>query len=125
MKDVIEVEKARWGNDLKVTGKWEVENGKQEISPFLLLPFIENAFKHVSRLPFENGYVNIEFTQQKGTLELFVENSKSDKLAPKGKSSGAGLQNIKKRLYLLYPQRHQLITKDGDNSFTVHLKITL
>ena len=80
LKDVVEVEKARWGNDLKITCNLKVENGNQDISPFLLLPFIENAFKHVSRLPFENGYVTIEFAQQNNTLTLLVENSKSVKL---------------------------------------------
>lgn len=125
LKDVVEVEKTRWGNDLKVTCNWKVENGNQDISPFLLLPFIENAFKHVSRLPFENGYVTIEFTQQNNTLTLLVENSKSDKLSSNNKSSGAGLQNVKKRLQLLYPQKHELKTKDNSHSFTVDLNIIL
>lgn len=125
LKDVIEVEKARWGNDLKVTCSWEIENRKQEISPFLLLPFIENAFKHVSRLPFENGYVNIEFIQRNNILKLSVENSKSDRLLSKDKSSGAGLENIKKRLLLLYPKKHQLETKDNGNSYSINLNIIL
>lgn len=125
LKDVIEVEKARWGDNLKVICNWEIENGKQDISPFLLLPFIENAFKHVSRLPFENGYVTIEFIHQNNTLKLFVENSKSDKLLPSHNSSGAGLQNVKKRLQLLYPQKHELKIKDNGHSFTVDLNIIL
>lgn len=125
LKDVIKVEKARWGNDLKVVCNWKVENGKQEVSPFLLLPFIENAFKHVSRLPFENGYINIEFVQQNNVLRLLVENSKSAKQLSINNSSGAGLRNVKKRLQLLYPKKHKLRTEDNSNSFIVNLNITL
>jgi sensor histidine kinase YesM len=55
----MEVEKLRWGNELDVKAEWQIENKKALIVPLLLVPFIENAFKYVCRLPGQTGYINI------------------------------------------------------------------
>ena len=125
LKDVVEVEKMRWGKELKVDCQWSIENGRKEISPLLLIPFVENSFKHVSRMLSEVGYVNILLNQEGDTLRFIVENSKSDQVATHRKSSGIGLKNVKKRLDILYPEKHELIVQKTDTTYKTTLIIML
>ena len=125
LKDVVEVEKMRWGNELKVDCSWDIDNGEAEISPLLFIPFIENAFKHVSRLPSETGYVNITFNQKGNTLQLVVENSRTNEALRKKNTSGLGLENARKRLEILYPGKHELLIQKTDTVYKTTLIITL
>lgn len=126
LKDVIDIEKMRWGTELKVTCSWKVEDGKKEISPFLLISFVENAFKHVGRLPAENGYINIALSQQNSSLNLVVENSIGRfQERQKNKNSGIGLQNATQRLNLLYAGKHRLEINETDTAYRVQLQLTL
>lgn len=125
LKDIVEVEKIRWGNELKVDCSWDIENGRKEISPLLLIPFVENAFKHVSRLPSQTGYVNIILHQKGDILHFEVENSKTDQAPQRGKASGLGLENVKKRLHILYPEKHELSVKKDDHIYKTTLIISL
>ncbi len=125
LKDVIEVEKMRWGNELKVDCSWNIDDRETEISPLLFIPFIENAFKHVSRLPAEMGYVNIAFNQNGNTLRLVVENSRTNEDPRKKNASGLGLENAKKRLEILYPDKHELLVQKTDTVYKATLIITL
>jgi sensor histidine kinase YesM len=125
LKDVVKVEKTRWGNELNVDCSWNIENGKTEISPLLLIPFVENAFKHVSRLPSEIGYVNIALNQDGNTLWLIVENSRTNQALQKKNASGLGLGNVKKRLKILYPEKHELVVQKNNTVYKTTLVITL
>ncbi len=125
LKNVVEVEKMRWGNELKVDCSWNIENGKTEISPLLLIPFVQNAFKHVSRLPSETGYVNMALNQKGNTLRLVVENSRTNQALQKKNASGLGLENVKKRLEILYPGKHELVVQKTDTVYKTTLVITL
>lgn len=125
LKDLVAVEQIRWADELEVWCSWTVQNGKSEISPLLLVPFIENAFKHVSRLPSSKGYVRLILKQKDNQLELSVENSNSEKLPRRQESHGIGLENVQKRLDILYPDRHQLRIDKTENKFSVNLVLQL
>ncbi len=125
LKDVVDVEKMRWGDELKVNCSWSIEDGMVGISPMLLIPFVENAFKHVSRLPSEVGYVNIALEQKGDTLRLTVENSRTGEAPRKKNASGLGLENARKRLEILYPDRHELVVHKTDSVYKTTLTITL
>lgn len=127
LRDVIEVEKIRWGDALKVQCTWKIKDGGKEIQPLLFITFIENAFKHVSRSLSEKGYINILAEQKKNSFYLEVENSKSAlQLQRKNTSaSGLGLKNIKERLDILYPGNHKLHIRETGLSFTIQLNIIL
>lgn len=125
LQNVIEVEKMRWQNELKVTCHWEVEDKEKEISPLLLIPLVENAFKYVSRLPAEDGYVSIKLVQKDDHLSFEVENSKSAQSVAHREHSGIGLDNVRKRLDILYPSRHVLEVYDAETVFRIILQITL
>jgi sensor histidine kinase YesM len=125
VKDIVEIEKMRWGNELEVSTQWEVEDNMATIRPLMLILFIENAFKHVSRLPDKKGYINIDFSQNGNAVRLIVENSKTATPPRKNDSSGLGLRNTQKRLEISYPERHRLNIEETNNIYRIDLRITL
>lgn len=128
LKDFIAIEKIRWKNSLQVCCTWRVEDPDRELSPFLLITFVENAFKHVARSKVEQGFINISLTQQRDSLQLFVENSAYavGLTHPNAEeSSGLGLDNIKKRLDILYPRKYSLEFGQTGSVFRVNLKINI
>jgi hypothetical protein len=125
LKDLVAIEQIRWADELEVKYSWTIQNGKSEISPLLLVPFIENAFKHVSRLPTEKGYVHLILKQSGDMLELNVENSNSAQQPRKQDTGGIGLTNVQKRLEILYPDKHELNIEKTESSFKVHLRLQL
>lgn len=96
--------------------------GQQEIEPLLLLPFIENAFKHGIREELKQGYVTIIVCATARELTLQVSNSKSATISEH--QQGVGLQNVRKRLDLLYNGRHQLYITDAERAYEVNLTLT-
>lgn len=127
LKDFIEIEKVRWKNNLVVKCSWEIEDDSTTLSPLLLITFVENAFKHVSRSKTEKGYVRVDLKQRNGGLTLFVENSKytDSPTTEKKDASGIGLENIKKRLEILYPNRYDLHINETDTTYSTSLSIKL
>lgn len=125
LKDYIDVEKFRWEGKLDVTCSWDIENGNKKIPPLLLITFIENAFKHVSRSQLRKGFIKIAFIQNDSYIFLEVENSKSNEPKNRGKSSGIGLENIKARLDLLYHKRYDLEIKETESIYSIKLSINI
>ena len=125
LKDMIEVEKMRWGNELEVRAVWDIEDEGRTVQPLLLISFVENAFKHVSRSISETGYINILVRQKDYRLDMEIENSKSVRQPKKNKSSGLGLSNIKERLEILYPRKHSLLIEESESVYIIRLNITL
>lgn len=126
LKNFIDIEKVRWKNNLDVKCSWDIENDSVMLPPLLLITFVENAFKHVSRSKTEKGYVNIVLEQDGRELILHVENSKfEDSLKGKKGSSGIGLENIKRRLNILYPNRYILHVNESQTNYSTALTIKL
>lgn len=125
LKQYIEVEKVRWKNKVVITEVWHLENENLEIPPLLFNTFLENAFKHVARSDSENGYVRISFRQSAESVELVVENSKSQLKTAQKKEQGLGLPNIRGRLAILYPSRHSLFIEDRNDCYIVRLLLTI
>jgi len=125
LKDFIDIEKIRWKNNLFVNCTWEIEDDETKITPLLFITFIENAFKHVSRSKTEKGYVNIHLKQHDGMIKLYIENSRfADEFNIKRKDqSGLGLENIRKRLDILYPERYSLEIDQADTVYSTSLEI--
>jgi LytS/YehU family sensor histidine kinase len=97
-----------------------------EIAPMLLIPFVENAFKHGISLQ-KKSWVKISLRCLAGSVHLDVNNSihraKDDD--PEHKASGIGLANVRQRLQLLYPNKHELIIRENEMEYFVHLSIQL
>jgi len=100
--------------------------GGLQITPMLLIPFVENAFKHGISLR-EPSHIKMSLNIQANTLYFDVHNSihiKPDNDPEKGQS-GIGLINLRQRLNLVYPKRHELIIRETGNEFFVHLTLQL
>ena len=97
-----------------------------EIAPMLLIPFVENAFKH--GISFQSkSWVKISLRCLAGSVHLDVNNSihRSNVEDPERKSSGIGLENVRQRLELLYPGKHELVIRENELEYFVHLSIQL
>ena len=103
-----------------------IENSTFEISPLVLVVFIENAFKHSSETQSQNISIKIHtvITKQ-GILEFKCENNYSSEYELSHHSKGIGLENVKKRLNLLYPKKHNLRIDKDDTNFKVNLTLKL
>jgi sensor histidine kinase YesM len=91
----------------------------------LLLPFVENAFKHGIDTA-QDCFIDILLKVERNQLSFVIENSLPFKIeSTKDTSSGIGLQNVKRRLKLLYPDAHLLIADKLDKTFIVSLQLKL
>ncbi|HEY0059521.1 MAG TPA: histidine kinase, partial [Flavisolibacter sp.] len=97
-----------------------------EIAPMLLIPFVENAFKHGISFR-EASFIRVSLQTRNNVLEFDVNNSKHVRAAndPEKDKSGIGLTNVKQRLQLLYPGKHELVIRENAREFFVHLTIRL
>ncbi len=97
-------------------------NPNQKIAPLLLIPFVENAFKHGDVVDVKNGFVKIKIQTENDYLLFDCVNSYQKKQNV-DKTGGIGIANVSRRLELLYPEQHWLKIEEGGNVFTVSLKI--
>lgn len=113
----------------------EVEVGKMGaeimISPFMLFPMIENAFKHVSENSTKDNFIKLSIQQKDGKLVCQTINS-YDNLASEdlmdqelSKQGGVGMPNLKRRLSLMYPGNHRLEIDSDDNIYSTTLELNL
>src|SRR5689334_12273808 len=124
IRNYLDLEKIRLTGQNNIDFMSETDAEHYMIAPFILLPFIENGFKHGISNTINNGYINIHLNAAKGILNFKVENSKPVS-ADKNLNNGIGLVNIKRRLEIIYPGRYELKIHDNARSFDVDLAINL
>lgn len=121
IKDYIELEKIRYNNRLHIDYQEEIDDASQPIAPLLLLPFVENAFKHgTSETRFETT-IAIQIQLQNCKLDFYIKNSKDAEA--ESAAEGIGLRNVKRQLELLYPKKYDLLVEDKGTEFVVRLTI--
>lgn len=127
LKDFIAVEELRWGDKLTVACEWDIEDKQKEIPSLLFITFVENAFKHVAKSTFERGMIVMNFHQRKNNLKFEIKNSKSVIPSNKKEDKGLrlGLKNIKERLDILYPRKHDLKIEETNTIFHILLTIQI
>lgn len=122
IRNYVDIEKMRYGDkldvDIRVTGN-VIE---RPIAPLILLPFVENSFKHGASENLLQSWVKITIDSHADHLIIKVENSKSGENGQNG-DEGIGIQNVKRRLALLYPNRHELKIINGEETFLIVLSI--
>lgn len=125
IEDYMGLEKVRYGNrlNMKVNIHGDFEN--KLIAPLLMIPFIENSFKHGTSQMLRHPWVRLQITSVGNQLFFNLSNSKPSLTAPGKLNKGIGLNNVKKRLQLLYPGKHQLDIYSTDDSFSVNMQILL
>ena len=124
LHNYIHLEQVRYGDRLSVSFEKEGTGDDHKIAPLLLIPLVENAFKHGVAGSSGSASVDIHLQVFGGKLNFSVTNSVGPRETP-GPVSGIGLQNLRKRLDLLYPARHQLNVDDGEDAFAVELLLEL
>jgi sensor histidine kinase YesM len=124
LNNYIELERLRFSTDSAIELTNPAEMNGQEIAPLLLLPLVENAFKHGLSKQTENGWLKVNIGLDQSTLTVIIENAKSPSFGRKSKG-GIGINNLQKRLDLLYPGKHSLEFEDKKNTFLAKLVIEL
>ena len=123
LKSYIDLQKVRFEDDVMVNFKVESMASNRQIEPMLLIPFVENAFKHGTGM-IANPVINVHLETNVDDFIFRVSNKTNQQFREiKDKSSGIGLVNVQRRLNLLYPDSHQLTTINTDGWFTVELKL--
>jgi hypothetical protein len=125
LKDYTALEKIRYGEQSEMTINITDDNSGSMIAPLLLIPFVENSFKHGASRMISNSRVDLRITIENGTLLFFIMNSRPKETEPQLKKGNIGLKNVKKRLELLYPDAHELNIVSEPESFAVYLKLRL
>jgi sensor histidine kinase YesM len=127
--DYIELEKLRYNKRLSVDYHEELDQPHTAIAPLLLLPFVENSFKHGAGGTTGDVHISIRMVLKDKKLDFTVQNtldSDADSNGlPVSESGGIGLRNVQRQLALLYPEQHQLTTGGEDGLFVADLKIDL
>jgi sensor histidine kinase YesM len=121
----IELQKLRYEKgELDMQFELLINSSNMRIAPLILIPFVENAFKHSYR-PGGTSVIKLNVTAQSGILYFNVMNNIGKNAAEDINESGVGLENVKSRLRLLYPGKHKLEINGSEDMFTVSLKVEL
>jgi LytS/YehU family sensor histidine kinase len=125
IKYYIELEKMRYGDSFIID--FEADNKDEDscITPLILFTFLENSFKHGVSKTMHNPWVKIRLKSSVSEIFFEIENSVPENPDNSGLNGnkGIGLENIRRRLTLLYPQMHQLITRRNEKSFYAGLTL--
>ncbi|MGD1947869.1 MAG: sensor histidine kinase [Croceivirga sp.] len=129
LENYVALEKIRLEEHTKIEFRKEGNLEGFAIAPMLLIVFVENAFKHSGTTNYKNNFVNITLKIQENHLFFKCFNSQDLKdikeMDFKTQMNGLGLKNVKKRLHLIYPQKHQLQITEEQNSYLVDLTVEL
>lgn len=125
ISNYIDLEKVRVDESFKININIQDVENRFQIAPLLFITFLENAFKHGVNIEKGNPFINVDLKIVDDTvLDFFVENSSSEGNYDSD-SQGIGLENVKKRLELIYPDKHQLDISNKNGKFRVNLIIEL
>ena len=124
IENYIELEKIRFNNRVNLNFTTRFKSKDIQIPPMLIIPFIENAFKHGVAKSIEKSWMKISIDEIDQMLDITISNSKSQNPI-KRKTGGIGLMNVKKRMDLLYRDDYKLDISDTRNHYDVFLSIPI
>jgi sensor histidine kinase YesM len=125
IKDYIHLEMIRYDEKLDIHVSYPGKTDDVYIAPLLLLPFIENCFKHGTSKMIEHPWINLSIELDDLTLKMILTNGKKRKDGKDFSRMGKGIQNVSSRLELLYNDKHKLEIKEDEEVFVVNLQIQL
>lgn len=128
-KNYVDLQRIRYQDKYKITFETIGKFNEQKVAPLLFIDFIENAFKHGLERRFNDGFVDVKFTIDDQNISLNVINSKGqndeDNTAEEAKRKGIGLQNVRRRLDLIYGESHHLKISETEEIFEINLSLQL
>lgn len=119
--DYIALEKVRYDAKLDISLTLPAPGTKGYIAPLILLPFLENAFKHGASRMIESPWISLSIQVQEDRLIMKLVNGKP--VGASGQQAGIGISNVRMRLELLYPHRHELSIQEEEEMYIVNLTI--
>ena len=126
IRNYIELQNLRTPDSEKIELEILGDLKEQKIAPLLFLPFVENSFKHGLKGGGNRVFVRINIQVQQDSILFEIENSKGkNSEVQDGKYSGIGIENVRKRLDLIYPEKYSLIIVDKEKTFKVTLNLKL
>jgi len=126
LNDYIDLQRLRRDESCVVDFSCSSQLTGFRISPLLLIPFVENAFKHLSHYCNGINKVSISLEKEDGLMKFAVSNTTEGKNAGDVlQPGGIGLRNVKRRLELLYPGKHSLVINQFPDKFTILLKLNI
>jgi two-component system LytT family sensor kinase len=124
LRDYVDLQKLRKDEHYSVAFSSSPSVKGFAIEPLLLVPFVENAFKHVSHYSSKSNYIKLDMHRENGHFTFTAENSKESTKTTE-KPGGIGLVNVRRRLELLYPGKHQLSIQNDPEKYKVELTLSL
>jgi two-component system LytT family sensor kinase len=119
------LENVRYGKRLNMQVEMQGDFENKLIAPLLMIPFVENSFKHGTSQMLQHPWIKLEITTVHDQLFFRLSNSKPSLSHANKQNKGIGLTNVQKRLHLVYPGRHQLDISETEDMFTVNMQILL
>ena len=123
IQDYMALQSVRYSNALHISVKISGTTRNKKIAPLFLIPLVENAFKHGTSQVLEDPWISLNVAVDDTSLIMILSNSKPDADIRAGFKSGIGLNNVRKRLELLYPEAHRLLITSGDDSYQVEIEL--
>ncbi len=123
MKNYVDLERERYGDGIEISWNVEGEIKDKFIAPLMMLPFLENAFKHGTSEQIEKPWLGVDISVKHDTLRIKIANSKNEN-GPYS-ANGIGVANVKKRLGFIYPGNHELKMNNEGTFFVVSMMIRL
>ena len=125
IQDYIGLEKVRYGNKLELNLQFPDNTNDLYIAPVLLLPLIENCFKHGTSHVLDQPWISLHIDITHTEMQMKLVNGKSNEITGPASLKGIGIENVRKRLELLYPGKHDFIITNEEDVFIVNLRIEL
>ena len=123
LENFIALQKVRHHKRGVITFKNEINNPNAKVAPMILIVFLENAFKHGFDLMEKDAIININLKMNANSLHFYIENNFTH--SENKQEAGIGLENVKRRLSLIYPNTHELKIVTNHSLFCVDLKLYL
>ncbi|MFW5687691.1 MAG: sensor histidine kinase [Bacteroidota bacterium] len=125
LENYIELEKLRKGKKLVFTFEKDENLINFNIAPLVLVPFLENCFKHISSFTDQNNIIKVTLGRENGSLVAAFFNTRDQYSGMPVQPGGIGLKNVRRRLELLYPNAHALSISDMPDSYKVTLSLKI
>jgi LytS/YehU family sensor histidine kinase len=125
IENFIELQYLKDDDHSNISVEIDLEENDFQIAPLLLIPFIENSFKHSNHEDKDKGWIKIKIFLKDDVLDLICSNSIAHESIKKDSTGGVGMENVKKRLSLLYPEKHEILIEEKEKVYSVELKVKL